>query len=110
VRRAGLKHLAMDAVVLRGETLIQLKQYDAAQRELERALGRIETLSLRLLEAKVHVFLAKTLDATGKNADARRNQTQALRLFEEVRKDAGTDRVLARSDLAAAYQEAQRGS
>jgi eukaryotic-like serine/threonine-protein kinase len=107
---AGLKHLAMDAVVLRGETLIQLKQYDAAQRELERALGRIETLSLRLLEAKVHVFLAKTLDATGKNADARRHQTQALRLFEEVRKDAGTDRVLARSDLAAAYQEAQRGS
>jgi tetratricopeptide (TPR) repeat protein len=107
---AGLKHLAMDAVVLRGETLIQLQQYDAAQRELDRALGRIESLGLRLLEAKGHALLARALGATGKTADARRHQTQALRLFEEVRKDAGTDRVLARSDVAAAYQEAQRGS
>ena len=107
---AGFKHIALDATVLRAEMLVALKQYDAAQRELERALGRIENLNLRVLQAKTHVLLGTIFADTGKAPDARRQRTQALRMFEELRKEAGTDRVLARSDLAAAVKEAQRGS
>jgi tetratricopeptide (TPR) repeat protein/tRNA A-37 threonylcarbamoyl transferase component Bud32 len=105
---AGLKHVAMEAVVLRAETLVQLKQYPTAQRELERALGRMESLNLRVLQAKTHALLGTIFSASGNAADARRHRTQALRLFEELRKEAGTDRVVARSDLAAAYKEAQQ--
>jgi hypothetical protein len=87
-----------------------LKQYGDAQRDLQRALGRIEGLNLRVLQAKTHALLGTIFAETGKAPDARRQRTQALRMFEELRKEAGTDRVLARSDLAAALKEAQRGS
>ena len=67
---AGFKHIALDATVLRAETLVALKQYDAAQRELERALGRIENLNLRVLQAKTHVLLGSVF---------RRNRQSARR-------------------------------
>jgi tetratricopeptide (TPR) repeat protein len=105
---AGLRHVALEATILRAETLLQQKQPAAAQRDLERALSRAEALNLRVLQAKADALLSTILGATGQVAEARQHRTQALRLFEELRKDAGSDRVLTRTDLAAAYKAVQQ--
>ena len=96
----GLKYLSVESAVLLGQALIEAKRYPQARQELERALAKSEKLGLRALLARSHYLLATTLRSTGNAAEASRHLGEARRILEEIRKEAKTDDVVKRADLA----------
>jgi len=96
----GLKYLSVESTVLLGQALYETKRYPQAKQELERALARSEKLGLRALSARSHYLLASALRSTGSPAEASRHLGEARRILEEIRKEAKTDDVLKRADLA----------
>jgi serine/threonine protein kinase/tetratricopeptide (TPR) repeat protein len=96
----GLKYLSVESTVFLGQALIAGKRYDQARQELERALAKAEKLGARSLEARAQFLLASTLQSTGEPAEASRHLTEARRILDEIRKEAKTDAVLKRADLA----------
>jgi eukaryotic-like serine/threonine-protein kinase len=96
----GLKYLSVESSVLLGQALIDARRYPQARQELERALGKGEKLGASALLARAHFLLASALRSTGEAADASRHLAEARRILDEIRKEAKTDDVLKRADLA----------
>jgi serine/threonine protein kinase/tetratricopeptide (TPR) repeat protein len=106
----GLKYLSAECSINLAEALVNTKDYSRARQELERAVAKTEKLGLRTLSAQGHYLLAMTLRLTGKGAEAAGHYREALRLLEEVRKEAGANNVLQRADLNAIYTDSTRWS
>ncbi len=102
----GLKSLSVESTVLLGQALIETKRYPQARQELERALAKSEKLGLQALLARSHYLLASAWRSTGNAADASRHLAEARRILEEIRKEAKTDDVVKRADLAPILAEA----
>ena len=102
----GLKSLSVESTVLLGQALIETKRYSQARQELERALAKSEKLGLQALLARSHYLLAIALRSTGSAAEASRHLGEARRILEEIRKEAKTDDVVKRADLAPILAEA----
>ncbi len=96
----GLKSLSVESSVLLGQALIETKRYPQARQELERALAKSEKLGLQALLARSHYLLASALRSTGAAAEASRHLAEARRVLEEIRKEAKSDDVVKRADLA----------
>jgi eukaryotic-like serine/threonine-protein kinase len=96
----GLKYLSTQCLVLRGQALIGLKDYAGAQKELNTAALRSEKLSLRVLRAASQYQLARALELSGKGPAAASHYEEARRAAEDVQKEAQTDRITKRADLA----------
>jgi eukaryotic-like serine/threonine-protein kinase len=105
---SGMKSLQYDASVALGEILVEQKQYDRARQQLERAIAGAEKLELRPTLAQAHYSLATALRLGGHPADAASHYREALRYVDEIRKDAGTDAFLERSDFKQLYTESSR--
>ena len=99
----GLKYLSIVCLVLRGEAMIGMKDYAGAQKELKSATLRSEKLGLRVLQAQAHYQLGRALQLSGNQAAASAEHDEARRAAAEVLKDAQTDAVTKRSDLAAIF-------
>jgi eukaryotic-like serine/threonine-protein kinase len=99
----GLKYLSIVCLVLRGEAMIGMKDYAGAQKELKSATLRSEKLGLRVLQAQAHYQLGRALQLSGNQAAASTEHDEARRAAAEVLKDAQTDAVTKRSDLAAIF-------
>jgi tetratricopeptide (TPR) repeat protein/predicted Ser/Thr protein kinase len=106
----GLKYLSVECSVDLGEALVNNKDYSRARQELEPALGKAEKLGLRTLLAKDHYLLATALRATGNGTEATPHYREALRLLDEIRKEAGAEKVIERADLKAIYTDSTRWS
>jgi serine/threonine protein kinase/tetratricopeptide (TPR) repeat protein len=106
----GLKYLAVECSVDLGEALVDNKDYTRARQELEPALGKAEKLGLRTLLAKDHYLLATALRATGNGTEATPHYQEALRLLDEMRQEAGAEKVIERADLKPIYTESGRWS
>jgi len=106
----GLKYLSVECSVDLGEALVNNKDYSRARQELEPALGKAEKLGLRTLLAKDHYLLATALRATGNGTEATPHYREALRLLDEIRKEAGAEKVIERADLKPIYAESTRWS
>ena len=106
----GLKYLSAQCSTYRAEALLANKDYARAQQELESALGKAEKLGLRELLAKNEYLLATALRLTGNGTEASGHYREALRLLEEIRKEAGSDKVMQRTDLNSVYVESARWS
>ena len=102
----GLKSVSVECTVLLGQALIETKRYPQARQELGRALAKSEKLGLQALLARSHYLLAIALRSTGSAAEASRHVGEARRILEEIRKEAKTDDVLKRADLAPILAEA----
>ena len=103
--RLGLKYLSVECSVYLAEALINNKDYSGARQEIDRILRSSEKLGLQTSLAKSHYLLGEALRLSGKQADASLQYTEAQRILDQIRKEAGTDDVLKRSDLATIYQE-----
>lgn len=99
----GLKQLSTRCLVYRGEAMIGMKDYSAAQKELRSAILRSEKLGLRVLQAQSHYQLGRALELSGKAADAAVQYQEARRAADEVHKEAQSEAILNRSDLAAIF-------
>jgi len=106
----GLKYLSLESSVYLGEALLEAKDYGRARQELERAAAKAEKLELRSVLAQDQYLLATALRLSGRETEATSHYRQALRYLDEIRKDAGSDAVLQRSDLNSVYTESTRWS
>jgi serine/threonine protein kinase/tetratricopeptide (TPR) repeat protein len=107
---SGMKYLQFEASVSLGESLVEQKQYDRARQQLERAIAGAEKLELRPTLAQAHYSLATALRLGGHGEDAATHYRRALEYVEQIRKDAGSDAFLQRSDLKSIYSESSRWS
>jgi len=104
----GLKYLSAQCSTYRAEALLGSRDYARAQQELQSAQGKAEKLGLRELLAKDQYLLATALRLTANGTEASGHYREALRWLEEIRKEAGSDKVIERADLKAIYTESTR--
>src|SRR5262249_14559948 len=102
----NLKYFSLSATVDMADAMITLKDYARARQELERALSRSEKLGSRLETARIHYLLGNAIRLGGSPRDAASQYGQALRLLDEMKKEAGAEHLLDRSDLKALYADA----
>jgi tetratricopeptide (TPR) repeat protein len=104
----GLKYLSAQCSTYRAEALLGSRDYARVQQELQSALGKAEKLGLRELLAKDQYLLATALRLTANGTEASGHYREALRWLEEIRKEAGSDKVIERADLKPIYTESIR--
>ena len=96
----GLKYLSTQCLMLRGQALVGMKDYANAQKELTTASLRSEKLGLRVLRAQSQFQLGRSLELSGNASAAASHYQEARNAADEVAKEAHTDRVAKRFDLA----------
>ncbi len=96
----GLKYQSVGLAIVLGETLVAAKQYSAAQPLLESALAAGEKLGLSVQLARSHHWLAQAMIGAGDAAGAASHRQEAQRLLDTIKRDAKTDAILKRADLA----------
>ena len=101
----GLKHLSTECSISMAEAMIVSHDNARARQELERALARADKLGLQPLSVKAHYLLGNILRTSGNQADAQQHYRDVLQLLDGMRKDAGADNILQRSDFKAIYDE-----
>ena len=99
----GLKYVTAECSIYLGEALIGMKNYAAAKTELQNALNGSERLSLQGLLAQGHFLMGRALELGGNTAEAQEQYKQARQIAETIQKEAQTDTITKRSDLAAIY-------
>lgn len=83
--------------------MIGMRDYPAAEKELKSAVLRSEKLGLRVLQAQAHYQLGRALELSGDKSAAVAQYQEATHGAAEILKDAQTDSVKKRSDLAALF-------
>jgi tetratricopeptide (TPR) repeat protein len=106
----GSKYLSLECTVALAEALINGKEYSHAQQELQTALTKSEKLGSRYLTLRIHYLLATALRLAGNGTEATGHYRDALRLLDEIRKEAGAEKVIERADLKPIYAESSRWS
>jgi len=106
--RRNLKYLSLESSVDAAEGLIGRKDFAVAQRELQAALGTSEKMGTRYQSARIHYLLGTALRLAGNRADASQHYRLALNLLDDMRKDAGAEKLLDRSDLKVMFTEASK--
>ena len=106
--RSGLKYLSVECSIYLAEALLDSKDYARARPQLEDTLRTSEKLGLQSLLAKSHYFLAEAFRRSGSQAEASHHYSETRRILDDIRKEARSDDVLKRSDLATMYQESAR--
>jgi eukaryotic-like serine/threonine-protein kinase len=104
----GSKYLSAECSVELGEALVNSKDYSHARQELETSLGNAEKLGLRSVLAREHYFLAAALRESGNGTEATSHYRETVRLLDEIRKEAGAEKVIERADLKPIYTESAR--
>jgi eukaryotic-like serine/threonine-protein kinase len=106
--QSGLKYVSVEASLYLAQALINTKDYARAKRELDSSLRASEKLGLQASLAKSHYLLGEALRLGGNQTDAALHYAEAHRILEEIHKEAHTDDVMKRSDLATIYQESAK--
>ena len=106
----GLKHLSLEASVHVAQAELYMKDYSRARQDIERILVRSDKLGLRTLTAEAEYLLGTVLRLSGDDKEARLHYKESVRLLDEIRKEAGSEKVLQRSDLNSIYSESTRWS
>ncbi len=99
----GLKYESVESSIYLSEALMGMKDYDASRKELQTALSQSEKLGMQGLLAQSHFLLARTLELSGKAADAQDQYRQARQIADNIQKEARTDAIRKRSDLSPIY-------
>jgi tetratricopeptide (TPR) repeat protein len=103
-----LKYYWLRSRVDLAEATIKIKDFAHARQELDSALSVSEKLALRVETARIHCLLGDDLRLAGNSDEASRQYQLGKNLLEDLKKDAGAEHVLERSDLGALYVNADR--
>ncbi|HUI84073.1 MAG TPA: tetratricopeptide repeat protein [Candidatus Binatia bacterium] len=104
----GLKTESVEASVYLGQASLDTRHPEAAQQELEVALGRAEKLGLQVQQARAQYLLGMAMGLSGRQKEAIPHYREAVKILESISKQEGAGRVLERSDLAGIYRDAAR--
>jgi tetratricopeptide (TPR) repeat protein len=106
--RSGLKRLSIECSTYVAAARIHSKNYSQAQELLEASVTESQKLGLNVLLAKSHYLLAETLRLSGNETEALHHYSEAHRIVDEIRKEAQSDDLMKRPDLADIYQQSAR--
>jgi serine/threonine protein kinase/tetratricopeptide (TPR) repeat protein len=106
----GLKYVSLESSIYAAQALVHDKNYAEAIREAEKVLAQSEPQSMRMLMAQAHCVLGKALGASGNQAEAANHFRDAVRIWDEVRKEAGAEKTFERADLKSLYAEASQAA
>ena len=104
----GLMYLSVYCSLHAAETLLKTGDPLRARDLVEATVAKAETLGLRELQARGEYVLATILRGV-KDPQARRHYTAALRVFDEMTREDGGQKVTARADLKQVYAECVEG-
>ena len=108
--RSSLKSLVAECSVTLADALVAGRNYPSARQELERSLRNSDKLGLQALLAKSEYLMGEVLRLSGNQGEAARHYGTARHILDEIRKEAGSEKILGRSDFATIYQESGRWS
>ncbi len=104
----GFAYMAVECSVYMADAMLRNHDGLHARQELERALLQADKLGLKPLSAKAHYLLAVALRESGNQAEAQDHYRNAIQLLDAMRKEAGAEKILQRSDLKTIYDDASR--
>jgi eukaryotic-like serine/threonine-protein kinase len=104
----GFAYIAVECSVYIADAMMRNHDGLHARQELERAVLQADKLGLKPLSAKAHYLLATALRASGKQSEAQQEYRDSVQLLDAMRKEAGAEKILQRSDLKIMYDDASR--
>jgi serine/threonine protein kinase/tetratricopeptide (TPR) repeat protein len=104
----GFAYVAVECSIYMAAAMIRTHDDSHARQELERALVRADKLGLKPLSAKAHYLLATSQRASGNQVEAQDHYRSAIQLLNAMRMEAGSEKILQRSDFKSIYDEANR--
>jgi tetratricopeptide (TPR) repeat protein len=111
IQQADSQHLtyyAMRGSVDLADSTIRSKDFKQARQMLENDLTRSEKLGARIETARIHFLMGEAIRLGGDARGATSQYGQALRAFDDLKKETGAEHLLDRSDLKAIYAEASK--
>ncbi len=102
------KYSSVECSIFMAEAMMQGHDYTHARQELQRALLLSEKLGEQPLSARAHYLLATIARDSANNADAQENYRAVVRILDAMKKEAGAEQLLQRSDLKLMYEESTR--
>jgi tetratricopeptide (TPR) repeat protein len=106
----GFAYLSLECSVYMGDAMTRNHDGLHARQELERAVLQTENLGLRPLGAKAHYLLGAAMRGSGSLDEAQQHFHTSVQLLDAMRKEAGGEKLLQRSDFKAMYEEASRSA
>ncbi len=104
----NLKYLSLESSVDAAEATIQRKAYADARQELQNDLEKSEKLGSRYQTMRIQFLLGRALRLSGNSADAAPHYNQTVSLLNDMRKEAGAEKLLDRADLKTLAAEASQ--
>jgi eukaryotic-like serine/threonine-protein kinase len=106
----SLKYYSVECSIFMADAMMQSHDYIHARQELERALLRSDKLGQQSLSAHAHYLLATIARDSANTTEAQDNYREVVRALDAMKKDAGAEKLLQRSDLKLMYEESARWS
>ncbi len=106
----GFAYMAVECSVYMADAMLRNHDSLHARQELERALLQADKLGLKPLSLKAHYLLATALRRSGNPAEAQQHYRSVVQSLDTMRKEAGAEKILQRSDLKTIYDDASRGA
>jgi serine/threonine protein kinase/tetratricopeptide (TPR) repeat protein len=105
----SLKYSSVECSIFMAEAMMQSHDYTHARQELQRALLLADKFGQQSLSVHAHYLLATIARDSGDNTEALDNYRAVVRTLDTMRKDAGSEKLLQRSDLKLMYEESTHG-
>jgi len=102
---SSLKYSSVECSIFMAEAMMQSHDYTHARQELQRALLRSDKLGQQSLSAHAHYLLATIARDSADNTEAQDNYRAVIRTLDTMKKEAGAEKLLQRSDLKLMYEE-----
>ena len=104
----GVPNVSVECSIYMAEVMIRNHDNERARQELERALQRSDKIGLKPLSVKAHYLLGNAMRASGNELEAQQHYLTTTQMLDDMRKEAGSDKILQRSDFKTMYEEATR--
>ena len=106
----SLKYSSEECSIFMAEAMMQSHDDAHARQELQRALLLADKFGQQPLSAHAHYLLATIARDSGNNTEAQDNYRTVIRTLDAMRKDAGAEKLLQRSDLKLMYDDSTHWS
>ncbi len=106
----SLKYSSVECSIFMAEAMMQSHDDTHARQELQRALLLADKFGQQSLSAHAHYLLATIARESADNTDAQDNYRSVIRTLDTMKKEAGAEKLLQRSDLKLMYEDSAHWS
>ena len=101
----SLKYSSVECSIFMAEAMMQSHDNTHARQELQRALLLADKLGQQPLSAQAHYLLATIARESNDNTEAQDHYRAVVHTLDTMKKEAGAEKLLQRSDLKLMYEE-----